>query len=122
MSLVLIQCPQSGRYISTGIEADAESFDRASPSAHRTLCLVCHKEHVWRTENAVLADPNNWSDDPEIENCFIKAKENSERAERAKSLEERESYLRMERKWLGIADGLKWMVEVGTRHNQESTR
>src|SRR6266536_4447950 len=60
--------------------------------------------HVKR--NALLVDPNRWSDVPEVDDCFIKAVENSERAASAKRAADRALYLRMERKWLGLAEGL----------------
>jgi len=53
---------------------------------------------------------------PEIEDCFIKAVENSELAAAAKRTADRDYYLRMERKWLGLADGFRWIADLERRH------
>ena len=70
--------------------------------------------HVKR--NALLVDPNRWSDVPQVDDCFIKAVENSERAASAKRAADRDFYLRMERKWLGLAEGLRWIADLERRH------
>ena len=112
MALLLIQCPRTGRCISTGIETDPDSFDLPADGPKTVQCPFCRKEHVWTKRNALLVDPNKWSDVPEIEDSFIKAVENSERAASAKRAADRDFYLRMERKWLGLADGFRWIADA----------
>jgi len=46
----------------------------------------------------------------------IKAVENSERAGSAKRAADRDFYLRTERKWLGLAEGLRWIADLERRH------
>jgi hypothetical protein len=116
MALVLIQCPRTGRCVSTGIETDPDCFELALDGPKTVQCPFCRKEHVWTKGNALLVDPAKWSDVPEIEDCFIKATENSERAASAKRAADRDFYLRMERKWLGLADGFRWIADLERRH------
>jgi len=116
MALILVQCPRTRRCISTGIEADPATFELAQDGPKTVHCRFCRKEHVWTKRNALLVDPDHWSEVPEIEDCFIKAAESSERAARAKRAADRDFYLRMERKWLGLADGFRWIAELERRH------
>jgi hypothetical protein len=104
MSVVLVQCPRTSRYISTGIETDDNGFDLLVGGPKIAQCPCCRKEHVWTKRNAMLVDPAKWSDVPEIQNCFLKAMENAEHAAATKRAGDREFYLRMERKWLKLAD------------------
>ena len=116
MALILVQCPRTRRCISTGIETDPATFELAQDGPKTVHCRFCRKEHVWTKRNALLVDPDHWSEVPEIEDCFIKAAESSERAARAKRAADRDFYLRMERKWLGLADGFRWIAELERRH------
>jgi hypothetical protein len=86
MALLLIQCPRTGRYISTGIETNPDSFDLRPDEPKTIPCPFCRKEHVWTRRNALLADPDQWSDVPEIEDCFI------------------------------LADGFRWIADLERRH------
>lgn len=104
MALILVQCPRTRRCISTGIEVDPETFERGPGEPKTVQCPFCRKEHVWTRQHALLADRDKWPDVPEIKDCFIKAVENSELAAAAKRTADRDYYLRMERKWLGLAD------------------
>jgi hypothetical protein len=47
MGLVTIQCPRTGRRVSTGIRLDRAEFE-AMPVANETMhCWVCGSDHVW---------------------------------------------------------------------------
>jgi hypothetical protein len=116
MALVLTQCPRTGRYISTGVETDADGFDLMANGPKTVECPFCRKEHRWTKRNAMLVDTAKWSEVPEIEDCFLKAAENADRAAAAKKANDREFYLRMERKWLGLADGFRWIADLERRH------
>jgi hypothetical protein len=118
MALVLIRCSRTGRCVPTGIETDPDNLDLVLDGPKLVECPHCRKEHVLTKQKAMLVDPNRWSDVPEIEDCFIKAVENSERAASAKRAAERDFYLRMERKWLGLADGYRWITELERRHGK----
>src|SRR6266571_8513760 len=58
MALLLIQCPRTGRCISTGIETDPDSFDLPADGPKTVQCPFWRKEHVWTKRNALLVDPN----------------------------------------------------------------
>jgi hypothetical protein len=114
--LVLIQCPHTGRHFSTGIETSADGFELLPAVQQPVQCPFCHNEHRWTKRDAILVTPDRWSDVPEIEDCFLKAVENAERAAAAKKQEQREFHHRMERKWLGLAEGYRFLSEVARRH------
>ena len=114
--MVLIRCPKTGRHLSTGIETSLECFELLADVQPPVKCPFCNKEHTWTKRQAILAQPNRWSEVPEIEDCFIKANENAERAARAIKVEDRALYHRMERKWLGLADGYRYLCEIEQRH------
>jgi hypothetical protein len=115
VALFLIRCTRTGRYISTGVEADPDSFDADADIRHRVECPLCGKEHVWRKRDAIPTDPGKWSDVPEVMECFRRAQESADRAAAARNAREREFYSRMERKWLGIAEGYGWMADLEKR-------
>jgi hypothetical protein len=52
MGLVVIRCPQTGREIPTGIEADRRSFSRAPVFFSRTFCPLCRTNHEWFAKEA----------------------------------------------------------------------
>jgi hypothetical protein len=56
----------------TGIEADPDSFDLVLSGPKSLECRYCRKEHVWTKRDAMLVDPNRWSDLPEIDVCFTR--------------------------------------------------
>ncbi|MCB1488494.1 MAG: hypothetical protein KDJ88_13695 [Bauldia sp.] len=56
MSIIAIKCPKTGQTISTGIEADAASFE-AMPLANQTVdCWACGGRHSWSRRWATLVD------------------------------------------------------------------
>ncbi len=116
MLAVLIRCPSTGRHISTGIETSSECVALLTGIQQPMQCPFCRKEHRWTMRDAILVPPDRWSDVPEIEDCFLKAVENAEHAAAAKKDEQRQFYLRMERKWLGLADGYRFISEVERLH------
>jgi hypothetical protein len=52
------------------------------------------------------------SDPPEVKQALAKAAECAKKAALARALEDRDYYERMQRKWLGIAEGWRVIVEV----------
>ena len=118
MPLVLIRCPKTGRYVSTGINAEPAYFNSPLSTRRRIDCPYCGKEHAWGHRDAVLCDPSRWSDVPQVEDCFLKAAENAERAAAASRDEERQFYLKLEKKWLGLADGFRRIADVDRRHSR----
>jgi hypothetical protein len=56
MGVVTIMCPRTGRQVSTGVEADPESF-RAMPIKQSIMrCWACGGEHTWSKRWATLAE------------------------------------------------------------------
>ncbi len=117
MSLVLIECPKTHRHISTGVQISADDFDRLDEATQSSVrCPRCGKEHHWTKREAILVPPERWSDMREVQDCFMKAIQNQEMAAAAKADEERDFHLRMERKWLSLAEGYRLIAEVDPRH------
>jgi hypothetical protein len=52
VGLVVIKCPQTGRAISTGIEAEPRDFARAPVFFSRTFCPLCRSHHEWFAKEA----------------------------------------------------------------------
>jgi hypothetical protein len=101
---------KAAMFENTGIEINPDNFELPSDSK-AIQCPFCREEHVWTKRDALL-DPDRWSEDPETEDCFIKAAENSERAASTQCSEERGFYLQMERKWLKLADTYRWIADI----------
>jgi hypothetical protein len=47
MGIVMINCPETRRAISTGIQVDRATFHSTPVFFSRTLCPHCGKEHEW---------------------------------------------------------------------------
>jgi hypothetical protein len=116
MALALIKCREKDRYISTGVDIAPDMWDLLAEGPRTVHCPYCRKEHAWTKRDALLVDPEQWSELPEIEDCLLRAVENSERAASAKHAKDRDFYLRIERKWLGLADGFRWIADLERRH------
>ena len=56
MGMVMIKCPHTGRAISTGIEAERESYGRAAVFFARTFCPICRTNHEWFARQAWVRD------------------------------------------------------------------
>jgi hypothetical protein len=52
MGAVMIKCPESGRAIATGMEADRERFRRSPVFFARTFCAICKSSHEWFAKEA----------------------------------------------------------------------
>jgi hypothetical protein len=52
MGMVMIKCPQTGREISTGMEAERDSYNRAPVFFARTFCPFCRTTHEWFARQA----------------------------------------------------------------------
>jgi hypothetical protein len=58
MGTLVIQCPETGRQIPTGYEADAASFPRMPVFFGVTYCAICGADHQWFARDArVLNQP-----------------------------------------------------------------
>jgi hypothetical protein len=52
MGIVMIKCPESGRAIATGMEADRDRFSRSPVFFGRTFCAICKSSHEWFAREA----------------------------------------------------------------------
>ena len=48
----MIKCPQTGRAISTGMQADREKFRCSTVFFARSYCLICQASHEWFAREA----------------------------------------------------------------------
>jgi hypothetical protein len=118
MLTVLFRCPNTGRHFSTGVETSPDEFELLPVLQQPLQCPFCKREHRWTKRDAILAPSERWSDVPEVEECFLKAMESAWRAAAAKKHAQRDFYQRMERKWLGLAEGYRFLSEVARRHGE----
>ncbi len=52
MGMLMIKCPDTGKSIPTGLEADLSSFGRSPVFFGRTFCPFCHANHEWFAKDA----------------------------------------------------------------------
>jgi hypothetical protein len=67
MGIVMINCPETRRAISTGIQVDRAIFHSTPVFFSRTLCPHCGKEHEWFAKNAWVCDSGLANCDPTSE-------------------------------------------------------
>lgn len=58
MGTVMIKCPQTGREISTGFEADPTHFRAMPVFFARSYCPICRTEHEWFAKEAWVCEAN----------------------------------------------------------------
>src|ERR1700704_1288108 len=58
MGIVMINCPETGSAIPTGIKADRERFRRSAVFFARTFCSICKTNHEGFAGEAGLHEPN----------------------------------------------------------------
>jgi hypothetical protein len=56
MGALVIRCPETGRQIPTGHEADATSFRRMPVFFSVTYCPICRTDHHWFARDAQILD------------------------------------------------------------------
>jgi hypothetical protein len=56
MSDLMIQCPSTGKEISTGIDTDTFSLKLTEDVISSTFCPHCGQAHEWKTHETWLAD------------------------------------------------------------------
>ena len=57
LGTVMIRCPETGREISTGFEADAAHFKSTPVFFARSYCPICRTEHEWFAQEAWVCEP-----------------------------------------------------------------
>jgi hypothetical protein len=56
MGTVMIRCPETGREIRTGYEADVTNFRAMPVFFARSYCPICQTEHEWFAQEAWVCD------------------------------------------------------------------
>ena len=56
MGIVMIRCPKTRRAISTGIQADRQTFNATPVFFSRTHCPLCRTTHEWFAKDAWVCD------------------------------------------------------------------
>jgi len=61
MGMVMINCPDTGHAIPTGLKMDGAAFKRAPVFFARVRCPACGREHEWFAKNAWVCE--SWMDE-----------------------------------------------------------
>jgi hypothetical protein len=56
MGTVMIRCPETGREVSTGMQAERTAFSATPVFFARSFCLACRQEHEWFAQDAWVCD------------------------------------------------------------------
>ena len=56
VGVLIIKCPFTGRFISTGVEVDVDSFARMPNLVAYAHCSHCMTDHAWRPLDAKLVE------------------------------------------------------------------
>jgi hypothetical protein len=64
MGVLMIECPNTGHAVSTGIEIDEDSFASLPDTLSRSNCPLCGAEHVWWKGEAWLSEGDDSSVPP----------------------------------------------------------
>ncbi len=64
MGTVMIRCPETGRAISTGIEADEARFNSMPVFFARSYCPFCRVTHQWFARDAWVCESGPWKAPP----------------------------------------------------------
>ena len=115
MPVVLIKCPKTGHLFATGFEVSAGGNGFLDTVQQSALCPYCKKEHRWAKQDAILVPPDRCSEIPEVQECYLRAIEAAEKASKATKSVDRDFHSRMERKWLGLAEGYEVIAQVERR-------
>jgi hypothetical protein len=61
MGTVMIRCPETGREIPTGYEADTTHFNATPVFFARAFCPICRTEHEWFAKEAWVCDSESFA-------------------------------------------------------------
>jgi hypothetical protein len=109
MSLILLRCPETGFYYSSGVQGDRQTFKLAQDAFAN--CPHCNRAHKWNNSDIIWIESDRWSEDPQTQSCYISAQESAEKAEAAKTEADRRFWERMEQKWLHLANGYSFISD-----------
>jgi hypothetical protein len=52
---ILIKCPETGRWVSTGIDIEQRAFTRLPNVVATMRCSECGREHAWSKRDAMIS-------------------------------------------------------------------
>jgi hypothetical protein len=52
----MIKCPETGRWISTGIDVDPETYPAIPEALAKTRCQACGQDHWWSKKDALICE------------------------------------------------------------------
>jgi hypothetical protein len=55
MNTVMIKCPQTGRWVSTGIDVTPDGFAKMPAVASKMHCPACGRDHSWSKKDAMIS-------------------------------------------------------------------
>jgi hypothetical protein len=55
MRTIMIKCPQTHRWVSTGIDIDSPAFARIPDVVAKMRCPACGREHPWSKQEAMIS-------------------------------------------------------------------
>ena len=55
MRTILIKCPETGRWVSTGIDIEPRAFARIPDVVATMRCPECGHEHAWSKADAMIS-------------------------------------------------------------------
>jgi hypothetical protein len=55
MYTIMIKCPATGRWVSTGIDIEPSTFAHIPDVVAHAHCPACGREHPWTKRNAMIS-------------------------------------------------------------------
>ncbi len=56
MRTIMIKCPKTGRWISTGINVHPETYSSIPEAVAKTRCPDCGEDHWWSKKDALICE------------------------------------------------------------------
>ena len=56
MAELMIKCPSTGKYLSTGVQMDRASLKSSHFEGNQTRCPHCDEAHVWGSKDCYLLE------------------------------------------------------------------
>ena len=56
MKTIMIKCPETGRWVSTGIDVDPDTYPAIPEALAKTRCQACGQDHWWSKRDALICE------------------------------------------------------------------
>ncbi len=56
MRTIMIKCPKTGRWISTGIDVHPDSYASIPDTVAKIRCSACGQNHLWSKKDALICE------------------------------------------------------------------